>query len=539
MKPTIPVYLLATTVFLGGCEFMQIPRELVDREASHTGAGTLIKPETFEPIDLVRLLDPDLRGNYTTTFETRREEAEKEAREKAEKRRREEAEEGGTASTGIPVVNTPEKGAREGSESSSAKRMEDDKGARIDIAFRAFLEEYDDDLELRRNAVQEHILAASNQRCGYFENYLHQTRAGANFILGSLATIAGTVGAIVTGADTSRAFSGASGIFTGVRAEFNQELFANLATNVITAGIKLRRQQVYNQIALQGQAKSYDEYTVQAAVKDALYYHSQCSVISGLEVAADSIELSKDPGIDAANRVLAKLTVTRKLLRNKNLTPQEAVEVLTGSRALLQAGTPIEQVSILGADPLRVWFNATAVVKRENEEIVEFLDALLRREQIESGKHGDFRKAVEDAHECAETKLTGLEDEATSKTKALAKARTELREASRRENESEAEILQARLIAKAAKADADTTSLKIEQISSLFETHLTEAEDEMEDYIKEEEEKEDEEKKEKITLSSKVLEDAEKALLAANACEEDKSQGEKPPAEPSGNSSSG
>lgn len=517
MKPTIPVCLLATTVFLGGCEFLQIPRELVDREASHTGAGTLIEPETFEPIDLVRLLDPDLKGDYTTTFETRREEAESKAREKAEKRRGEE--EGGTASTGIPVANTPEKGAREERESSSAKRMEDDKGARIDIAFRAFVEKYDDDPELRRNAVQEHILAASNQRCGYFENYLHQTRAGANFILGSLATIAGTVGAIVTGADTSRAFSGASGIFTGVRAEFNQELFANLATNVITAGIKLRRQQVYNQIALQGQAKSYDEYTVQAAVKDALYYHSQCSVISGLEVAADSIELSRDPGIDAANRVLAKLAVTRKLLRNKNLTPQEAIEVLTGSRALLQAGTPIEQVSTSGRNPLRALFNAKAQVKRANKEIIDFLGALTVEEKMESGKQAEFAEAVDAARKCTVKKLDGLEDEATIKSKTLVETRIELREVNLRQNASEAEVLQARLIAKEAKADADTTSLKIEQISSLFEGRLSEAKEIMENHIKEQEEKDDEEKTEKITLSAEVLEDAEKEIK--RACVED------------------
>ncbi len=426
MKRLLAVWLLPMAISLGGCELLQIPRGAIDKDASFTGAGSLINWEDFEPVNLVGLLDPERRGDYPD-----------------------------------PVV---------------------DKGAEIDLAFHAFFIEYPAATRRqRRDAVQENILASSNQRCGYFKNYLHATRSTANFFLGSLATITGTVGALVTGASAARALAGTSAIFSGVRAEYNQELFANLATNVITSGISLRRQQVYNQIVLQGQTKSYDIYNVEAAVKDAIFYHSQCSVIVGFEVASDTIELSKDPGIDTANRVLAKLKITRKLLQDDDLTPQESIEVLTGSTALLQAGTPRGQASIAELDPLGVLVESKESVKDKSLEMLDHLIGLLILKKIKPDNKDAFDKKIKTARGCAIAKVESFAEEAKTKTEALAIARIGLRRAQLQEGASEADLLEAQWVEKAAEADARGTSLKIEQVSSLLEAYYSEAQKVMTD----------------------------------------------------------
>ena len=214
----------------------------------------------------------------------------------------------------------------------------------IDLAFKAF---YDPRYLAagtpvdRRNRIQEQLLAVSNARCAVFKSILYELRAKSNVVLGTLATVTGVVGGIVSGG-ASQALAGTSGIFSGTRAEFNQEMFQNLATQVIVEGIDVRRREVYDQIVQRGQVMSIEKYTVEAAVKDAIFYHAQCNVVTGFQVAQDSIKTVADPGIDAANRVLAKLTATRELLQNRKLTPEEAAKLLTKSNALLGlAGTPL------------------------------------------------------------------------------------------------------------------------------------------------------------------------------------------------------
>lgn len=164
-----------------------------------------------------------------------------------------------------------------------------------------------------RNSVQERILAASTQRCNAYESNLQRTFARNNFGSGLLATIAATAGALVPAADGARILSGVAGVATGYRAEFNQDYMSNLAAYVITEGIDNRRQEVYAQIQTLGQKKNLADYTLEAAVKDAIYYHGQCSVIVGFQQAADSIKLAADPGMDASLRALSKVKLAQEL----------------------------------------------------------------------------------------------------------------------------------------------------------------------------------------------------------------------------------
>lgn len=146
------------------------------------------------------------------------------------------------------------------------------------------------DLQQRiaRNALQERLLAASQQRCNAFKGNLQRTFSRTNFGLGVATVIAGTAGALVSSLDAARNWSGAAAIFSGARSEFNQDYMSNLAAHVIVDGIEKRRQFVYDQIQKFGQKMNYAEYPVEAAIKDAFYYHGECSVVAGFRQASDA-----------------------------------------------------------------------------------------------------------------------------------------------------------------------------------------------------------------------------------------------------------
>lgn len=414
-------------------------RSLFDRQATMTGPGSLICPE-FEEIDLVSLLDPDGFGerkysqnknNYTDS--------------------------------------PPNK--------------------KIDIAFKAFMDvEYGIDTRVqRRNAIQEHIIAASNQRCTYFSNFLHTSRSGVNFALGSLATIAGTAGAIVTGVDGSRVLSGTAAIFSGVRAEFNQELFSNLATHVISNGIDLRRREVYEQIVLQGQSKPYEIYPVEAAVKDAIYYHAQCNVITGVQVAGDTIKLMENPGIDTANRMLIKLNLTKQLLMDGDkLSFDEQKKALRDSTSLLKAGTPLAETDLMTEMPIRALEIAILKVDAVLRKTKAFLEKLKENENIKEHLSDNNLDALIDKVDQAgseiKKKIKRCNEEATEKTQNFYIAKIEL-EGEKIKEKDVLSLGNAEFNADKAKMEAELTTEQISMLFSNFNALFKEARNHLDEKI--------------------------------------------------------
>nr|VFJ97599.1 MAG: hypothetical protein BECKLFY1418A_GA0070994_107111 [Candidatus Kentron sp. LFY] len=148
-------------------------------------------------------------------------------------------------------------------------------------------------------------MAASEQRCNVYKIYLKRLHGKGNFYTGSLATILGGAGAIVTGVDGARILSGLAGITSGVRAEFNQAVFVNLAIPVITKGIESRRNDIRQKIKTE-RGNDLTSYTVEAAIGDAIRYHGACSIIAGLEQAEDAIQELDNPGLSMMNRFLCQ-----------------------------------------------------------------------------------------------------------------------------------------------------------------------------------------------------------------------------------------
>ncbi len=103
-------------------------------------------------------------------------------------------------------------------------------------------------LIIRRNQVQDKIVAVSENVCRRFKIALNDQITKTNFSLGSTATALAGLGAIFTPADTARALSGASAIFSGIRAQYNDAYLQSLTVQVVTKGIELKREQILDEI---------------------------------------------------------------------------------------------------------------------------------------------------------------------------------------------------------------------------------------------------------------------------------------------------
>lgn len=186
------------------------------------------------------------------------------------------------------------------------ERADADKKMTIDEAFLEFHNKTPkEERVLRRNSIQERLLAASAQRCGAYFRFLNQFDTEVGFSFGALATALAGAGAIVTPATAARALSGTAGITSGVGAEFQENFFSKLTVQVITKGISERQRRIYEDIkTIRNKAEKYEEYPVEAAVKDALLYHAACNLVAGLEEAGAAIERAKRPGITEMMEVM-------------------------------------------------------------------------------------------------------------------------------------------------------------------------------------------------------------------------------------------
>lgn len=178
-----------------------------------------------------------------------------------------------------------------------------------------------------RNQVQDRIIAASNQRCGEYKNFLKRFDSETNTILGGLATAIGGAGAISKAANTARALSGIAAIFSGWRAEVNADFFNNLTIQVISKGIEARRKEIYDQIQVDRKEADLTAYSVQRAIGDAAVYHYNCSLIAGLEHAGQSIDRAESPGLTNINKTLDNLVETQRKVATLIPKPPEKSDI--------------------------------------------------------------------------------------------------------------------------------------------------------------------------------------------------------------------
>lgn len=118
-------------------------------------------------------------------------------------------------------------------------------GFSADMAETALI---DPSLIIRRNSIQDQIMAVSEKSCTQFKISINDRITKANFAFGSIATTLAGLGAIFTDPATARGLSGASAIISGINAEYNESYLQSLTVKVITAGIDSKRAEIRDDI---------------------------------------------------------------------------------------------------------------------------------------------------------------------------------------------------------------------------------------------------------------------------------------------------
>lgn len=181
--------------------------------------------------------------------------------------------------------------------------------AQLRIAFRKANQEsvYG---KAHRAQIQDRLIAASNQRCNLYSTYLKRVSTHTNGIFGTLTTLLGGAGAIVTGENSARLLSGLAGISSGTKAELNQAIFESIATSIIIPGIQKSRSDILKDI-LKNRAKPIEEYTIEGAIAEAIVYHGACSMDTGIAYAQKSIQSYDDIGILRFKSIQTELGAAR------------------------------------------------------------------------------------------------------------------------------------------------------------------------------------------------------------------------------------
>ena len=161
-------------------------------------------------------------------------------------------------------------------------------------------------LRSQRDAVQDKFIIASNNRCGFYEQNLKRTQSTGSMLSGIITTATGGAGAIFS--HSSQVLSGIAGISSGIGAEFQKDLFSNLASGVIIPGIEKRRANLLNQI-VSNRCLSPVRYTAGMAIADAIAYHEACSMDTGIIEAGKALKVADTNtiGLETALIVQAKM----------------------------------------------------------------------------------------------------------------------------------------------------------------------------------------------------------------------------------------
>ena len=177
-----------------------------------------------------------------------------------------------------------------------------------------------------RSQIQDRLIAASNQRCNVYVTYLKRLNTYQNGIFGTLTTILGGVGAIVTGENSARLLSGLAGISSGTRAELNEAIFESISTSVIIPGIEKTRSELLEEI-LKKRSKTLEVYTIEGAIADVIKYHGACSMDTGISYAQKSIQSYGDIGIKRFNEVQNMLGTARSASESFTIGPLTSLVV--------------------------------------------------------------------------------------------------------------------------------------------------------------------------------------------------------------------
>lgn len=240
---------------------------------------------------------------------------------------------------------------------------------------------------LHRNSVQDKILAVSTSRCNVFKTYLRRQQTDVNFLLGSASTISGVLGAVLQGVNSSRNLAGAAGLFSGLRAEYNQSYYSSLAAHVIVQGIELHRARLTKELMERRPRLGIGDYSMEAAIKDAIHIDGMCSTVTGLIEAQESIKEMQDPGLTIASQAILRARAMQEISQTDLKTLESSGRLESLKKLLGPAMSPL------------VVSTASDNVAKDQFSIAHARDAGLRVAVIIAGEAENLGKNYERARE--------------------------------------------------------------------------------------------------------------------------------------------
>lgn len=170
---------------------------------------------------------------------------------------------------------------------------------------------------LWRNRFQDYLVWRSEQQCQAYRLQIISTQNGVNFALNTLVTGAAGVAAIVV-PPAANILSGIAAITSGIRGNFNEDLYHRMIAPAIIKQIQMQRHNALEIILQNRRAGDQDAtvqtYTLEAALGDAERYHQLCSAT----VALGNLLGSENRFEDSATGIQVRIRALEAMMTNNS-----------------------------------------------------------------------------------------------------------------------------------------------------------------------------------------------------------------------------
>lgn len=191
--------------------------------------------------------------------------------------------------------------------------------------------DYDESRMLRRNGIQDRLISASVISCTDYKKDVLRFKGDLDFFSKSISLGLDAAGALTTGG-ASQILSGVSAAVLGVGTTADAAYMNSLTLSVIFKSIDDIRNQILIKIRRE-QLKPHNQYSVEAAIADALEYHQSCSIIAGIQKADETASVSKSNSnseleevLDDTNEKLEEIKKRKEREKIKDETKNNSTE---------------------------------------------------------------------------------------------------------------------------------------------------------------------------------------------------------------------
>lgn len=231
-----------------------------------------------------------------------------------------------------------------------------------------------------RNQIQDRLMWASESACGDYLRGVRKSFTSTNLNLGSATTFFGALGSVVASQGVSRVFSGTAGLLSGVRAEYNDVYFSSQAFELVSKAIRAVREKSHKTIMDGRAGKTIVNYTLEAAIGDAMRYHGTCNVMAGLEEAADAVTRDRDPGLKRLSELLQGVSAGVNLSLGTAVLDTSAVPLIGQSclhvASVAAEGAKVAEQTAAADKKIQEDATATTEAKAESKKNREASDGL-------------------------------------------------------------------------------------------------------------------------------------------------------------------